>query len=58
MMIKLWDIKLYQKKKGKYKCIIINEEGKKTEGIGRTAHLAYEIAVDKHIFKPWLESRG
>lgn len=57
-MIKLWDIKLYVKKTGKYKVIIVSETGKKTTGIGRTPHLAYRDAEERLIIKPWLKSEG
>uniref|UniRef100_A0A6M3J3Y2 Uncharacterized protein n=1 Tax=viral metagenome TaxID=1070528 RepID=A0A6M3J3Y2_9ZZZZ len=55
-MIKLWDIKLYQKKKGKYKAVIINNIGKKVEGIGKNPREAYGNAEVKLIVKPWLKN--
>lgn len=56
-MIKLWDIKLYQKKKGKYKVEIVDSYGKKFVGQGQSAHGAYEDCLCKMVYKPWLESR-
>lgn len=53
-MIKLWDIKLYQKKKGKFKVEIINSFGKKVVGLGPTPFIAYAQAENKLIIKPWL----
>ena len=55
-MIPIWKINLYQKKKGKFKIEIVYANSKKTVGVGRTAHLAYEDALSKMIFKPWLVS--
>ena len=57
-MIKLWDIRLYLKKTGRYQAIIIDETGKKTTGTGRTPHLAYSEAEAKRVIKPWLKSEG
>ena len=55
-MIPIWKICLYQKKKGKFKVEIVDSLGKKTNGTGRTAHLAYSDALCKMIGKPWLVS--
>jgi hypothetical protein len=55
-MIKIWDIKLYQKKTGKFKVLIESESGKKVVGHGATPHMAYKDAETKLIIKPWLTS--
>ena len=55
-MIPIWKINLYQKKNGKFKIGITDSTGKKTVGVGRTAHVAYRDALSKMIFKPWLVS--
>ena len=57
-MIKIWDIKLYQKKKGKFRVVILAEDGKRTEGVGWTPHEAYNNAEIKMVIKPWLKSEG
>lgn len=55
-MKKIWDIKLYQKKNGKYKVVIVDESGKKTEGNGRTPHWAYRAVEVQLVINPWLKS--
>lgn len=53
-MKKIWDIKLFQLKSGRY-CVKISSYGRKaTKGTGITPSRAYSDATVKMIMKPWL----
>ena len=51
-----WGIRLYLKKGGKYKCVIIDETGRRYEAEAVTPQDAYSRTTVQMVVKPWLDN--